>query len=340
MDKHRRKVQSVDNSHNQEEKVAHTNGKYNILSASITGILGLTGVIVAAIISNSVGKTNAIHEVISQINTDTSNVNIRIDTKDDLINLINELISRNTELATENGKLGNNNTSLQNENTALKEEKDSLMELNKSLQGQIDQYSNLVDENNILKEQITSLEEESFSLQNRIKELEGSTDNNNPTSASETSIGKKVSIFDLDTFKGDGYWFDLSYMTFSEEDFIDTYENEYLNACIGYHGVTDRYASFTPTYLLDKKYSICEGQITWSKSYKNHEGSAWIEFYSGDTCIYTTDSITADSRLLTFSFSVENIEKLTIVRNGTSSSNAVKIIYPYLNLIEQTKDTN
>ncbi len=83
----------------------------------------------------------------------------------------------------------------------------------------------------------------------------------------------------------------------------------------------------------DCKYHSCEGQIAWSKFSKNNEGTAWIEFYSGDECIYTTEPITSDSRVLDFSFNVEGIEKLTIVRKATGF-NSIYIIYPYLNLVK------
>lgn len=94
---------------------------------------------------------------------------------------------------------------------------------------------------------------------------------------------------------------------------------------------------YTFTYSLDKKYSTCEGKIVWSKSSSNVEGSAWVEFYSGEELIYKTDSITADSDPVPFNFNVKDVDKLTIVRNSTTSHTSyykAYIIYPYLNLIE------
>ena len=257
------------------------------------------------------------------------------------INIENvKLKKNNMNMETENAKLKEENSDWKSEYNDLQEDFKELYERNTSLSIEVDtlknsmeQYASLADENALLKSQISTFETEIESL----KELDTqkiTEESNAPADTTSNSNRKKVSIFDLDTFKGNGYWYDLSYLTFSEEDFVDTYDNKYLNAHIGYHSATDKSRPFTPTYLLDKKYNTCEGEIAWSKVYKDHEGSAWIEFYSGDECLYTTEAITADSRLLSFSFSVEGIEKLTIVRNGTSSSNAVEIIYPYLNLVE------
>lgn len=312
-------------------RTANTNGKYTILAAIITGVLGLTGTISAAIIGNNTGKNNAVSEVMSQVNTDASNVNIHINTKDDLINLLNELISNNTEVATENGKLGYSNTELQNENNILKEEKDNLLETNEFLQGQLDQYSGLADENKALKEQITSLEEENSLLHSKIEELEKITSGVDITpTPTPTHSGNKTSIFGLTTFKGYSNWENRSDK--SDSYFIDTYDNEYANAHLGFHSSNhERDFSSNPTYLLDYKYSICTGHMAWSKKEKNTSGSAWIDFYSGETLIYSSPIITADNRLTEFSCDISEVEKLTIVLNGTTG---VYIIYPEFDLIE------
>lgn len=290
-----------------EIQVAQIKGK----TAIITALIGSIGVIIAAIIG-----------------VFSFNINI----ENTWLKQNNEILeSEKAELITQTDQSAEEYENLKNTYSDLEKEYNNLQVQLGTLESKLSQYYLLVEENNSLNDEISNLKDEIESMNTGSKKEP--TDSTNSEIASSNNI-KTVSIFDLDTFKGNGHWYDLSYMTFSEEDFMDTYGNEYLNAHIGYHCATDKYASMTPIYLLDKKYSICEGQIAWSKVYKNHEGSAWIEFYSGDTCIYTTDPITAESRLLAFSFSVEGIEKLTIVRNGTSSSNAVEIIYPYLNLIE------
>ena len=300
-----------------------------VKAALITGILGFIATISAAIISNGIGKSNAIHDVVSEVNTETSNINIRIDTKDDLINLLNELLSKSTEIATENGKLEYSNTELQKENNSLKNE-------NTSLKNQLDEYTQLADENArlteinaSLEETNTSLEVERDQLQKELDELRGNVD---PSPTPSTSSGKKVSIFDLDTFKGKPGWYNHSYYS-NKDVFIDTYGTEYLTGYVGHHRSSDKNSSHSPTYLLDNNYSTCEGEIAWAKNDKNSKETAWIEFYSGDELIYKTEPITVDSRPFPFSFNVEGIEKLTIVRNATGS-NSSWIIYPYLNLVE------
>lgn len=293
-----------------ELQIAQIKGK----TAIATAIIGSIGVIVAAIIG------------IFSINVNIENNKLKENNE--------TLKSEKTELVAQTNQSEGEYNNLKSMYSDLQEENDNLQIQLGALESKFSQYDLLVEENSSLKKEISELQDQ---LQKLSPVNTGNDLGSKETLANESV--KKVSIFDLDTFKGKGRWYDLSYMTFSEEDFMDTYGNEYLNAHIGYHGATDKYASLTPIYLLDKKYSMCEGQIAWSKVYKNHEGSAWIEFYSGDTCIYTTDPITADSRLLTFSFDVTDIEKLTIVKNGSSSTNSVEIIYPYLNLIEKSEET-
>lgn len=336
MDKNQQEVlgKTEKQNHNSQIKVARLNGKYTIVVA----IIGVIGTISAAFISNNTGKSDAIREVTSQVNTDTSNINIHIDTKDDLVNLINDLIAKNTELVTENGKLGYNNTELQNENNTLKGEKKILLEENESLKEQITQYSNLEIENKTLMDQITSLEEENVSLTNEIEELRTVT-GIAPTPTPKISTGKKVSIFDLDTFQGEGQWLAAT----KNNMYTDTYENEYISAHYASHKSTEKDdKNRVPTYLLDYKYLVCEGKIAWPKYCKNYTGSAWIDFYSGDELIYSTEPITATDRAISFSFSVEGLETLTIVRNSTRSSNSNTgyLIYPYLNLVGEPADTN
>ena len=154
------------------------------------------------------------------------------------------------------------------------------------------------------------------------------------SNTSYDSHDKKVSIFDLETFKGEGGW----HKSTDDIDYTDTYDNEYPTSYWGKHyAISENIKNSMPIYLLDNKYSICEGQMAWSKGSKNIEGSAWLEFYSGDECIYTTEPISADSKILDFNFSVEGVEKLTIVRNATKDMNdwdTIHIVYPYLNIIE------
>lgn len=153
-----------------------------------------------------------------------------------------------------------------------------------------------------------------------------STHNPTPTPDHTLDPIEKVSIFDLDTFQGESRW----YHNWSDSELTDTYGNEYPNGRYTNHKPKNQY---TPTYLLDYKYSKCEGKIAWSKDDKNLGGSCWIDFYSGDTLLYSTDPISATDRPLSFEFSVENVETLKIICRSDHAYRSITIIYEYLNLI-------
>lgn len=143
----------------------------------------------------------------------------------------------------------------------------------------------------------------------------------------------KISIFTMDTFQGKGYWFGHSSATGTATRFTDTYGNEYLTGYFGIHGPKTQNSSTVPTYLLDNKYKLCRGQFAWTKASKNIKGSIWIEFYDGNKLIFQTEPITATDRALSFEFSVEGIETMSIVLNG-SNRIAVYAVYPYFDLVE------
>ena len=224
------------------------------------------------------------------------------------------------------------NNKLTDDKKILKSENDTLKVKIANLEMELSQYQYLKEENESLKNELAKLQREIQSLKENSPKNE--PQNGFDSSSSDIQTSKKISMFDLDTFQGEGGW----HKSTSDADYTDTYDNEYVTSYWGKHySISKNIKHSLPVYLLDKKYSICEGQIAWSKGSKNIEESAWIEFYSGDECIYTTEAITAESRVLSFSFSVEGIEKLTIVRNSTKNMNdwdTIHIIYPYLNLIE------
>lgn len=240
-------------------------------------------------------------------------------------NSYNDLKEQFDDLHNENNNLSEEINALKN---TIEEYSSSSIDVNNSSLDE--EYSLLLSENESLKEKISQ-------LQNELENMKVNSDNpqNNMLFESDTTSDyteKRVSIFTLDTFKGKPGWYNNSY--YSDKDvFTDTYGNEHFTAYVGHHSGRDINYSYNPTYLLDNKYSTCEGEIAWAKNDKNSKETAWIEFYSGDELIYITDKITVDSRPLTFSFSVDGIEKLTIVRNATGSSSSW-IIYSYLNLVE------
>lgn len=226
---------------------------------------------------------------------------------------------------------------LENNFSALQDQYNQLQTLydNKSVT-----YDQLQKDNNNLQNAIIQSQNEINNLQNEIEKLtelinnsEATTEetsNNKSDILDNKSTTKKVSIFNMDTFKGIMYWKEPT----SIKALTDTYDNEYITARLGQHEYTKE-SKNVPIYLLDNKYSFCEGQIAWPKSNKNSQDSAWIEFYSGDELIYVTDSITAEDRAISFEFSVKGIEKLTIVESSTRrQSPYVNLIYSYFNLVE------
>lgn len=284
---------------NRAEKLEHIKGKY----AVIVAIISFAGLIISSIISIFSIDLN---KTLTQENTK-------------LLIKNNDWEIAYNELHEDFDELNNKNNSLSREVTTLK--------------NSMEQYFPLETENESLKEEISELKKEIQLL--ATGDTQGYTKEDLDFKSFSNDNLKKVSIFDLDTFKGNNSWCKATH----KYQYTDTYDNEYPNAYFDSHYATTKEDDYkAPTYLLDKKYVICEGQITWSKESKNLDGSAWIEFYSDDNLIYTTEPITADSRVLTFSFSVEGIEKLTIVKTGSRNENIVYdrayIIYPYLNLVE------
>ena len=224
--------------------------------------------------------------------------------------IISTIITPSTnDLKNDYKELQINQVELESKINILQEEYSRLKEQSESERQTI---NNLKEQNEILEEEINRLKEE-------IKLLNV----------------QKISIFDLEaTNSNEEYWFNHS-DGYSSECFADKDGHEYLTAHISFHHGTDKKDILNPTYLLNNKYSLCEGQIVWSAVNENSKETAWIEFYSGDTLLYTTKKITSDSAPEDFSFSVKGVKELKIVKNGTESSyGRLIIIYPYLNLIE------
>lgn len=75
------------------------------------------------------------------------------------------------------------------------------------------------------------------------------------------------------------------------------------------------YVSFTHDswvrYELGREYSTITGQI-YAHSLCYH-GSAWLEFYDGDSLIFTTDKLNDSSNSVTFSFDVSCVDNLKVV---------------------------
>ena len=267
----------------------------------------------------------------------TISISINVNTKNEKLKTnYEEIKSENTDLACQTSEYQEAYRSLNSQYEALLNQNSDLQNRISSLEVKLSQSSSLVEENASLKNKLENLQIEVQNLKDKYENQEnmilGENDVINELTTPARSSGKKVSIFDLDTFQGHTPWS----LPYDESYYTDTYENEYVTAHIGIHDSKTKEDYYVPTYLLDNKYTLCEGQIAWSKHDKNSTHSAWIEFYSGDDLIYTTDIITPTDRIVSFSFSVEELETLTIVTNSTINTvnSHVYIIYPYLNLVE------
>lgn len=272
------------------------------------------------------------------INVNTENEKLKKDYEEvisentDLSNQTNEAQEAYNKLNTQYESLVSQNNDLQDRISSLENELSqyaSFIEENESLKNQLNEYANLVDENNNLKSELKN-------IQNEIEQLREHAKNQGNVEEKDIneSSGKKISIFNLPISKGDTEW----RVPFSDDLGTGTDGVMYPGSRWAIHCATSKdNTKYTFTYSLDKKYSTCEGGIVWSSYSKNVEGSAWIEFYSGDELIYTTDAINANSEPFYFNFKVQNVDRLTIVRNSTTSHTSyyqAYIIYPYLNLIE------
>ena len=299
-----------------------------IKAALITGALGVIGTVAAAFIGTHHGEQIAIIQVNSQLESEiTESGNLSINSVDDLINEYKKIVNENAELNVQNKKLDENYSSLQQSYDDLKDKYASLEEENGKLLQEIsdlqDLYNELKNQYNDLEEQNTLLSKENKYLRSLIHD-DILPDDDRETTNSATII-ETVSIFDLDTFQGKNRW----HKSWTDSVLTDTYGNEYPNGYCTNH-LPARQDS--PSFLLDFKYSKCEGKIAWPKDDKDMKGKCWIDFYDGDTLIYSTAPITANDRPLSFEFSVKNVEKLKIVCNG-DAYRAITIIYEYLNLI-------
>lgn len=309
-------------------RIAHINGRYILLSALITGIFTFF----AAVIGNDLGRERANNEAMSQV----KNYSTDVTSLEELIDKYNSLSDDNNELKDKNSKLDYSNSNLKEENNSLQTQIETLFDENTSLKNQLSQYSSLEEKNKELQERNNLLEAENNNLQNRLEqyliEIENGKIEPTAVPTSTPTISTKTSIFELSTFKGYSNWYNRSDK--ADSYYTDTYGEKYPSAHLGLHSSNNENKfRNNPTYLLDNKYSTCTGHIAWPKAEKNASGSAWIDFYSGKTLIYSSPIITADSRLTEFSFDVSGIEKLTVVLNGNGYF-SVYIIYQDFDLIE------
>lgn len=163
------------------------------------------------------------------------------------------------------------NNSLSDECKSLKSELEATMDSNEKKDNLIDDLNDEIAEQ---KEIIASQEKEIEELKRRI--IPSPTPTLLPTPMltpspssmpiyDDSSNNDIISIFTLETFQGLSYWMPI------EEIAVDTYGNEYSFAFQCPHGRVKTKNEFSPIYLLDYKYSKCEGEIAWLKTEKNDD---------------------------------------------------------------------
>lgn len=255
---------------------------------------------------------------------------------DDLQEKYQESINVNSQLQKELEDSKSEVSSVQKE---LEDSRSEVSSVQKELEDSKSEVSVLQKELEDSKNEVSSLQEEIDGLEEEVKSLQEKSEEY------ERKYGKNlnedietVSIIDLETFQGSEFWWNTSDTANSKiiysSNFIDTYGNEYPSANVAKHYHLNTKDKYSATYLLDYNYSKCEGKIAWPKSDKNETGSIWIEFYSGDELFYQTEPITASDRALSFEFSVEGVEKLTVVKKASRETGIIYIIYPYFNLVK------
>lgn len=216
-------------------------------------------------------------------------------------------------------------------------------------------YEKVVSENSSLKENIDSLMTEIENLKLTIQEISSELNNQKVNDLSAVDSRERISIFDLEPSKGNVTWLNLSseyeakasldiygneygdgdYLgpgfVFNENNYIDTNGNKYYTgyACIHSKRFIEKESH---TYILNKEYSTCEGQIVWSKNYADLSGSVWIEFYSNKDLVYRTGLLTADNCVEEFVFPIDKYDNLTIV--GMASKEGIYVLYPYFNFVK------
>lgn len=148
-----------------------------------------------------------------------------------------------------------------------------------------------------------------------------------------------ISIFDLKPFQGEIYWEkDVHFPFIDETDWlIDMYGNEFHEGYLKRHFEENH--EVDAVYLLDNEYSQCSVMMAWPRGCKDLvNASAFIKFYNDGELLYTSPEIKCGDRPIEFSFSVENVEKLSFecisVGNNNSAWVTVTIIYPYFNFIK------
>ncbi|MDD3217699.1 MAG: NPCBM/NEW2 domain-containing protein [Lachnospiraceae bacterium] len=144
----------------------------------------------------------------------------------------------------------------------------------------------------------TSSESESESTQALIQEQK------------ETEEHIPVNLYELSTIKDD--------VKISEKgDVTDNYGNVYQTATKVQCYVDHKAYS---TYSLDGSYLKLKGTIALPEERKNDDNTKWLEVYSGNTLLYTSDSLTAGTPPISFEVDISGVTELTLYYCSSTGS--------------------
>lgn len=147
---------------------------------------------------------------------------------------------------------------------------------------------------------------------------------------------KPISLFELEPFQGEGYWFKSIHVPFNDEDnwLVDMYGKEFIEGYVAHHG--EEKCEPEAIYLLDKKYTQCSVMLAWPRGASHlAEAGGYIKFYGDGQVIYTSPEIRCGDKPIEFTFDVTGVEQLGFERIATGKGNAwmsVVLIYPYFTL--------
>lgn len=255
------------------------------------------------------------------------NINVNVDNK--LKDEYDNLKSENLELKTQLDNLQSQYDKLNEQYSNLEKENDILDKENSSLEKELKEYDLLIEENNSMKLKISELQEQ---LQKEeLIELDSNDNSLNKT-------GNTISIFNLEPFQGESYFFKNANFPFSDETdwLVDMYGTSFHKGYLAFHGEEDH--EVNAVYSLKNKYSTCHIMMAWPRGGKDLINSgAYINFYNDGILFYTSPEIKCGDEPIDFYVDISNVDKFSFEFVSTGENAAwmcVTIIYPYFDLIE------
>lgn len=254
------------------------------------------------------------------------NINVNVDN--------NNLKDEYENLKLENLELKTQLDDLQNQYDKLNEQYSNLEKENSSLEKELKEYDSLIKENNSMKLKIAELQKQ---IQ-KIETTELDSNDNSATNDSLNKTGNTISIFNLEPFQGESYFFKDANFPFSDETdwLVDMYGNSFHKGYLAFHGEENH--EVNAVYSLKNKYSTCHIMMAWPRGGKDLINSgAYINFYNDGVLFYTSPEIKCGDEPIDFYVDISNVDKFSFefVSTGENATwMCVTIIYPYFDLIE------